>query len=152
MFNELIAKNRVIFAEEFSCWEDAIRAAAQPLLRDGAIKESYILAMIECIHKYGPYIVIAPDVAMPHAKGVTGVIETSMSFMKVNHPVHFGNTSEHDARLLFVIASIDDNSHLEMLQILVENISDDKIISQLLEIENINDLKELFPFTESVKD
>lgn len=143
MFKKLIEENRVTFAEGFDCWEDAVRAAAQPLLRDGAIEESYILAMIECIHKYGPYIVIAPDVAMPHAKGVHGVKETSMSFMKVDRPVHFGESSEHDARLLFVIASIDDNSHLEMLQTLVENISDDNFLSQLPTIKGIEDLQKL---------
>ena len=37
MIRELIEQDRVLFAEGFERWEDAVRAGAQPLLRDGAI-------------------------------------------------------------------------------------------------------------------
>lgn len=145
MFRELIKKQRVLFAEGFDHWEEAIQAAAQPLLRDGAIEESYITDMIESVNKFGPYIVIAPDVAMPHAQGGKGVKETSISFMKVNRPVKFGASSEHDARLLFVLASVDNDSHLGMLQALVAAISDDEVLSKLPEIQCLADLQKMFP-------
>ncbi len=145
MFKELIKKERVLFADHFDCWEDAIRAAAQPLLRDEAINESYITDMIENVNKFGPYIVIAPDVAMPHAQGGKGVNETAISFMRVKQPVKFSASSEHNARLLFVLASIDNNSHLEMLQALVAAISDDDILSKLPEVDSIAELQKLFP-------
>lgn len=144
MFKELIEKQRIVFAEGFDRWEDAIRAAAQPLLRDGAIEESYIDDMIANVNKFGPYIVIAPDVAMPHAQGGKGVKETSISFMKVNRPVSFSESSEHDVRLLFVLASIDNNSHLEMLQTLVAAISDDDVLAQLPNTTCVADLQKMF--------
>ncbi|MDF2636013.1 MAG: putative IIA-like nitrogen-regulatory protein PtsN [Pelosinus sp.] len=143
MFKDLIEKKRVGFAEGFDCWEDAVRAAAQPLLRDKAIAECYVDAMIECIKKFGPYIVIAPDVAMPHAQGVNGVKETSISFMKVDRPVRFGESKEHDARLIFVLASVDNDSHLDMLQALVAAISDEDILAQLPTITCIGDLQKI---------
>lgn len=143
MFKELIAKERIAFADGFDHWEDAIRAAAEPLLRDGAIEESYIDDMIASVNKFGPYIVIAPDVAMPHAQGGKGVNETSISFMKVNHPVSFSASREHDARLIFVLASIDNNSHLEMLQALVAAISDDDVLAQLPNITCVADLQKM---------
>lgn len=145
MFKELIDKQRVVFADKFDRWEDAIRAAAQPLLRDGAIEESYIGDMIASVNQYGPYIVIAPDVAMPHAQGGNGVNETAISFMKVNHPVHFSESSEHDARLIFVLASVDNDSHLGMLQSLVAAISDDDVLEDLPKIQCIEDLEKMFP-------
>lgn len=144
MFKELIAKQHVVFAEGFDHWQDAIRAAAQPLLRDGAIEVSYIEDMIASVNKFGPYIVIAPDVAMPHAQGGTGVKETSISFMKVNRPVSFSASSEHDVRLIFVLASIDNNSHLEMLQALVAAISDDDVLAQLPKATCVADLQKMF--------
>lgn len=145
MFKELIDKQRVVFADKFDSWEDAIRAAAQPLLRDGAIKESYIGDMIASVNQYGPYIVIAPDVAMPHAQGGNGVNETAISFMKVNHAVHFSESSEHDARLIFVLASVDNDSHLGMLQALVAAISDDDVLEKLPTIQCVEDLEKMFP-------
>ena len=144
MIRELIEQDRVLFAEGFERWEDAVRAGAQPLLRDGAIEDSYVNSMIECINKYGPYIVIAPDVAMPHAQGGgVGVHTTSIAFMKVAQPVHFSESPEHDARLLFVLASTDSDSHLDMLQALVEEISDEDFLAGLLAVNNMNDLKKL---------
>ena len=130
------------FAEGFERWEDAVRAGAGPLIRDSAIEDSYITSMIECINKYGPYIVIAPDVAMPHAQGGgIGVNQTCMAFMKVAQPVHFSDSPEHDARLLFVLASTDSDSHLDMLQALVEEISDEEFLADLLKVKNLAELQ-----------
>ena len=146
MIKQLIEQDRVLFAEGFDRWEDAVRAGAQPLLRDGAIEEAYVQSMIECINKYGPYIVIAPDIALPHAQGGgTGVNATSMSFMKVARPVHFSDSPEHDARLLFVLASVDSDSHLDMLQALVEEISDEEFLAKLLAVDNMEGLKAILP-------
>jgi ascorbate PTS system EIIA or EIIAB component len=144
LFQQLIAADRVQFAEKFDSWEDAVRVGAGPLLRDGAIEDSYVGSMIDCINKYGPYIVIAPDVAMPHAQGGgAGVNETCMAFMKVEQPVHFSDSPEHDARLLFVLASLDSDSHLDMLQAMVEEISDEEFLANLLKVKNLHELKKL---------
>jgi ascorbate PTS system EIIA or EIIAB component len=147
MIKELIEMDRVIFATGFSGWEDAVAAAAQPLIRDKAIGEAYIRSMVECINKYGPYIVIAPDVAMPHAQGGgEGVYQTSMSMMKLQEPVHFSDSPEHDARLLFVLASVDSDAHMDMLQALVEEISDEEFLADLLEINDLETLKQRVGF------
>lgn len=144
LFEQLIAANRVVFAEKFDSWEAAVRAGAQTLLRDGAIEEAYVVAMIECIRKYGPYIIIAPDVAMPHAQGGgAGVRETALAFMKVTQPVHFSDNPEHDARLFFVLASTDSDSHLDLLQALVEEISDEQFLARLLSVDSLPALKSL---------
>lgn len=143
MIKELIEMDRVIFAKSFSGWEEAVAAAAQPLIRDKAIGGEYIRSMVECINEYGPYIVIAPDVAMPHAQGGgEGVYQTSMSMMKVEQPVHFSDSPEHDARLLFVLASVDSDAHMDMLQALVEEISDEEFLADLLEINDLETLKQ----------
>ena len=143
MFQELISRKRVVFAEEFVSWEEAVRAAAEPLIRDRAIEEDYVTAIIASINKYGPYIVIAPGIALPHAKVDIGVNETSISFMRVAQPVHFSNLEEHDARLLFVLASVDDNAHLKLLQDLVEILSDEGFVAKLLEVKSEEDLTAL---------
>ncbi len=65
-------------------------ASCQPLLDDGSIEQAYIDAVIGCVKKYGPYIVFAPNIAMPHSQeGAVGVNDTAVSFMKLEEPVHF---------------------------------------------------------------
>ena len=51
-----------------SDWEDAIRRSARILLKANKIKESYINAMIDAVHRMGPYIVLGNHVALAHAR------------------------------------------------------------------------------------
>ena len=134
MLKELVQQNRVAFANRFATWEEAVAAAAQPLLEQGAIEQEYVTAIIDCVKEFGPYIVIAPNIALPHAQGGSGkgVNETSLSFLKVEEPVHFSDNPDHDARLFFVLASINNDDHLEKLAELVEEISEDDFVDQLL--------------------
>ena len=67
MITDLLGKH-VQTAERAEDWKDAIRMAAAPLLENGSIRASYIDAMIHNVEVNGPYIVIMPDVAMPHSR------------------------------------------------------------------------------------
>ena len=90
MLKEIIEKGYFTFATHFDSWEDAIRASYQPLLKDGTVEDVYVKAVIECVNKYGPYIVIAPNIAMPHStEGAVGCHGTAISFMKVKDEVDF---------------------------------------------------------------
>lgn len=143
MLKELIDQNRVTFAKSFTTWEEAVAAAAKPLLDQNAIEPEYISAIIHCVKEFGPYIVIAPNIALPHAQGGKGVNKTSLAFMKVEEPVHFSDSEEHDARLFFVLASVNNDDHLEKLAELVEEISDEAFVDQLLAAKSIDDLEKL---------
>ena len=72
-------------------WQEAIYAAAKPLERSGAITKNYAEAMIASVHEYGPYIVLAPGVAIAHARPEDGVNELSVSFIQLAEPIPFGN-------------------------------------------------------------
>ena len=92
MLKELIEKNRFSFHDGFEKWEDAIKAACMPLIKDKAIEEAYIDSIISNVNKYGPYIVIAPDICIPHAQeGTVGVNETAVCFMRSKKPVCFSD-------------------------------------------------------------
>ena len=99
--------------------------------------------LINSIKKHGPYIVIAPKIAIPHAQEGHGVNETAICFMKTNTPVSFGEGEEYDAQLFFVLASIDNEVHLKNLTKMVELISDEETVEKLLEAQSVEDLKKL---------
>ena len=150
MLKELIDKGRISFHEGFENWEDAIYASCKPLIDDGAIEESYVDAIISNIKKYGPYIVIAPNICIPHAQeGVVGVNETAMCFMRTKNPVHFSDDPEQDARLFVVLASTDNEVHLQNLSNMVGLIEDDEIVNKLLEAECKEDLEAIVEFLET---
>mgnify|MGYP001810399701 CR=1 FL=1 len=140
MLKELLDQNRVIFRESLPTWQEAIREAAGPLLADGAIEPAYVDAMIDCVNEYGPYIVIAPNLAIPHARSDKGVNRTAIAMMKVEQPVHFGDTPDLDARLFFVLASVGKDAHVPMLQSLVMALSEETILDDLMNARSLEDV------------
>lgn len=142
MLQELIEKKRYSFHEGFDSWEEAVEASCKPLIGDGAIEHDYVDAIIANVKKYGPYIVIAPDICIPHAQeGIVGVNETAVCFMRSKNPVHFSDDPDQDARLFFVLASTDNNVHLENLSKLVGLIEDEAIVEKLIEANGKEDLE-----------
>jgi PTS system ascorbate-specific IIA component len=142
MLQELINKKRYSFHEGFDTWEEAVEASCKPLIEDGAIEHDYVDAIISNVKKYGPYIVIAPNICIPHAQeGVVGVNETAVCFMRTKNSVHFSDDPEQDARLFFVLASTDNNVHLENLSNMVGLIEDSEVVDKLLEAESKEDLE-----------
>lgn len=145
LLKELIDLNRVSFHQGFSTWQEAIQASCETLLADQSIDETYVDSIIECVNKYGPYIVLAPDIALPHAQeNAGGVLENAIAFMKTEQPVHFepGNP-ERDARLFFVLASRDHNVHVENMQKLALILLNQEFVKDLLHVTSMEELLQL---------
>ena len=143
MFKELVEKNRYSFHEGFDTWQEAVRAACQPLLADGTIEPEYPEAIIAKVEELGPYIVIAPDICIPHAQEGVGVNDTAVCFMKTERPVSFSDDGEHDARLFFVLASTNNAIHLQNLSEMAETLSDEDFVARLLQAKSPEDLVKL---------
>lgn len=140
MFKEFVAKKHYCFHEGFNSWQEAVRAACEPLLADGTIEKAYPEMIIKKVEELGPYIVIAPDIAIPHAQEGVGVNDTAVSFMKTEKPVSFAADGEHDARLFFVLASTDNEKHLQNLAEMAEVLGDEEFVAKILACHTAEDL------------
>ncbi len=90
MLREFVEKNHCKFADSAKDWKEAIRMSCEVLEADGTVEENYKEDIIRCVEEYGPYIVIMPDVAMPHSQECAkGVHKTAIAFMKLEEPVSF---------------------------------------------------------------
>lgn len=90
MLREFVEKKHYLFAKEAKDWEDAIIMSCKSLEADGTVESNYAHDIVECVRKYGPYIVIMPNIAMPHSQeGAVGVNKTAIGFMKLEKPVSF---------------------------------------------------------------
>lgn len=143
MLKEIIEKNRYSFHKGFDNWEDAVKASCKPLIDEGAIEPEYADSIIASIKKFGPYIVIAPNICIPHAQEGKGVNETAVCFMRTEEPVHFSDDPEQDARLFFVLASTDNERHMQNLVSMVGLIEDQSIVEKLINSKSIEDLKSI---------
>lgn len=145
MLKELIAKKHFKFSEGAPDWRSAIRMSCECLEADGTVEANYKEDIIACVEKHGPYIVIMPNVAMPHAQeGARGVNKTAVAFMKLANPVSFeeGNP-EKDAQLFFTLASCNPEEHLENMTKLSELLMNDKAVESLTKANTVEELLEI---------
>ena len=95
-------------------WKEAIRIGAKPLLEDNIISDNYIEQMINNVIKMGPYIVIAENIAIPHARPEDGAYKSAISILKLRDKVKFGE--ERQVNTIIVLASANDEKHIETLK------------------------------------
>ena len=126
MLKELMEQGLFELYDEPMHWEDAIRASVGPLVKSGACTDQYAEVIIERIKQHGPYIVLAPELALPHAEDCEHVRRSAVCFVKFNHPVSFAEEDPYEvgpekkARLFFALSSEDELQHLRNLRALTE--------------------------------
>ncbi len=81
MLKDLVNDKQIQLQVPVDGWKDAIIKAAQPLIDEDFIKQSYVQAMIDSVTKYGPYIVIGPSIALAHARPEDGANKLGVSIM-----------------------------------------------------------------------
>lgn len=134
---DLVKKELIQQLDKVNDWQTAVRIASKPLLEYGYIEESYVEAIISSVNEIGPYIVLAPKVAVPHASPDAGVHRLGISLLQLKEPVNFGLADDEDknVQLIFVLATVDSSAHLKALQQLALILDDDDIIESLIRAE-----------------
>lgn len=139
MLKEIIEKKHYSFFKEALNWEDAIKKSCSALEKSRAINDKYYLELIDCVKKYGPYIVIEPGIAMPHStQEGKNVFKTEIAFTKFEKPIKFDE--ENEASLFFTLASVDPNVHIENIQKLMDLLMNDELKEKLFTINSIEEL------------
>lgn len=119
--------------------------SCKPLEADGTVDKRYAELIIECVNKYGPYIVLFENYAMPHStENAEGVFGTAIGFMKLEKPVSFDpNDPSKDAKVFFTLAAANKDEHVENMQALFEMLTDEALLEALLQVKSVEDLKAL---------
>jgi PTS system ascorbate-specific IIA component len=116
--------------------EEAIREAGKLLLASRAVSEDYIEAMVASYRKNGPYFVLAPRIALPHARPEDGASEACVSLLQLKHPVSFGHPANDPVKLVFALGASSSEEHLQLLQRLSAILGNPDNITKLIEAEN----------------
>lgn len=130
--------------KEITDWKEAIDESCQLLLEKKLIDQKYIDEIIRCVTEYGPYIVIVPQVAMPHSSEESeGVFGTAISFTKMKQPIVFESTDDEEksAILFFTLAAKNAEEHMENIQNLSELLMTDGLIEDLVATNTLEDFK-----------
>lgn len=139
---DILTKDKIKVQDQVPDWSQAITEAAQPLLEQDYIETGYIDAMIDSVKEFGPYIVIAPEIAIAHARPEDNVNKVGLSLLKLNESINFAEDS-HYASLIFVLSATDNSSHLNVLQSLAGLLGNKEVVNQLLESKNSDEIIEI---------
>ena len=112
-------------------WQEAVRAAGNLLVQAGKVEPRYVEGMIRMVQEIGPYIVIIPGVALPHARPEDGVKEACMSLVTLSPPIPFGNENNDPVELVVAFGSPDSRGHIEALAELARLLEDETALDAL---------------------
>ena len=141
VLEELLTTQTLQLKQHVATWQEAIQLAASPLVELGTVEERYVTAMVESIEKNGPYVVITPLVAIPHARPEEGVRSLSMSLLKLEQAVDFA--PDKPVQLIIVLAAADSDSHLRALIQLTNLLNEPANIQKMLEATDNEQLLEI---------
>ena len=75
-------------------WQEAVKLSVEPLIESGAVQPQYYDAIVESTEEYGPYYILMPGMAMPHARPEAGVNRDAFSLITLTEPVTFSDGKE----------------------------------------------------------
>ena len=141
---DLLKKENVQIVESATDWKDAIRISVQPLEQHGYVESRYKEEIISNVESMGPYIVLTPYIALPHARPEQGVKESQIAVTLLQNEVRFAG-EEKPVKLLIALAASDNNRHLDALMSISEILQNEDTVQKIL---NSKDKEELYSYFE----
>ena len=90
-------------------WQEAVKLSVDPLIESGAVLPEYYDAIIASTKEHGPYYILTPGMAMPHARPEAGVQRDAFSFITLTEPVTF--TDGKEVSVLLTLAATSSAIH-----------------------------------------
>jgi len=124
-------------------WQEAVREAGNLLVKADRVEPRYVEAMIRMVQEIGPYIVIAPGVALPHARPEDGVKKACMSLVTLSPPINFGNKYNDPVKLVVAFGTTDKKAHIDALAELAKLLGDSAKLEGLKRASSPDELLKL---------
>ena len=90
-------------------WQEAVKLSVDPLIESGAVLPEYYDAIIASTKEHGPYYILTPGMAMPHARPEAGVQRDAFSLITLTEPVTF--TDGKEVSVLLTLAATSSAIH-----------------------------------------
>lgn len=143
LLNQALAEGSISVRATASNWKQAIELAGDALVTSQRTTTQYTEAMVQAVEELGPYMVIAPGIALAHARPSEAVLGTGLSLITLSEPVVFGSEANDPVRLVIGLAAVDHDSHIDLMAALSDLLMDVMKVNMLLQAENVEQVREL---------
>jgi ascorbate PTS system EIIA or EIIAB component len=124
-------------------WREAVRAAGAALTAAGIAKPAYADQMIRMIEEHGPYVVIAPGLALAHARPGPEVLKDGIAVVTLATPVDFGHPYNDPVSVVLALAVHASDAHVALVAELANLFNDSTAIEELAAAESIDDVQRI---------
>jgi PTS system ascorbate-specific IIA component len=121
----------IVIGADADDWRAAVTLAADALAASGAAKPEYAREMIRMIEEHGPYVVIAPGLALAHARPGPEVLADGISIVTLREPVYFGHPYNDPVRVVLGLAIATPDEHLAAVAAVANVFNDSSAIADL---------------------
>ena len=142
MLQDLLSEDNVSFHYPAETWEDVIRHVGQLMVDAGFTEPTYIEAMVEVVREMGPYIVLAPGLAMPHARPEMGVKQVGTALVTLEKPVDFGSPENDPVSVALFLCAPNKDEHIQLLSDIATLFEDEEFLDAAANFESIEDVQE----------
>lgn len=126
-----LADTAVVLKARARDWREAVRVAGEALQRAGATRSNYTERMIDLVEQHGGYIVIAPGLALAHARPGPDVLAEGMCVVTLAEPVPFGHPHNDPVRVVVGLAVRAGDRHLRAVAELANVFNDPTVIGRI---------------------
>jgi PTS system ascorbate-specific IIA component len=112
-------------------WREAVELAGTALTAAGAARPEYAAEMVRMIDQHGPYIVVAPGLALAHARPGPEVVADGLAVVTLAMPVEFGHPYNDPVRVVLGVAAASSESHLQAVAELANIFNDSDAVDRL---------------------
>jgi PTS system ascorbate-specific IIA component len=111
--DSLVENDSIVLRAAAADWREAVAIGAERLRLAGVVDERYGPAIVRNTLELGPYYLLAPGLAMPHARPSDGVVKNGFALVTLETPVVFGSVDNDPVDILITLAAVDARIHNE---------------------------------------
>ncbi|MBA4607776.1 PTS sugar transporter subunit IIA [Aeromicrobium sp. Marseille-Q0843] len=141
--NDELTKDAIAVRAQASDWRDAVRQAGALLTAVGVATDEYTDEMVQTVEKLGPYIVLAPGIALAHSRPSPAVQRAGLGWLQLAEPVEFGHEKNDPVWLVVALAALDHDGHLGLMSALAAVLGDTELLDRLREADSAERVLEL---------
>jgi PTS system ascorbate-specific IIA component len=126
-----LPESAIVLGATAEDWRGAVRLAAAALTESGAALPGYADEMIRMIEEHGPYVVIAPGLALAHARPGPEVLADGLAVVTLSTPVFFGHPHNDPVSVVLGLAITHPDAHIATIAELANVFNDSTAITDL---------------------
>lgn len=133
----------IILAARARDWREAVGIAGRALTESGSTDAGYTADMVRMIEDRGPYVVVAPGLALAHARPGSSVKRDGIAIVTLSEPVEFGNPYNDPVRVIVALAGASSASHLRIVAEVANLFNDTDAVERLAAATSADEVREI---------